>query len=571
MSGVLNRLCELAIAPSQKEAFDSWLKAEDAIAFLTDNAQQDEFVVYASIEHTFIHMIFVPASLTNPPDIDDLLSWDFNATSSWGISYTFSEPPEVSISPPLDNTRSKTLHQGEQLVFARFFEGRMGNKNYFEVLQKLVHIFDLHFLPERNAYCRLDKHGDIEDVIRIVTIPVKGETGGGTIVLFKRQLLDEYMVLTESVIVRMFDFTRYRPSHFYGWSHTPDAKQITDVDLAYRSAIEPGNGSYTRGCQIVRPLMSKEAVIRRHGPTQEEDRQYASFIAHDWKNKIVREISCAPGHTANYFTNSDLPFELSPAFFRPEVLAKYKADSEKYRLGDGSISCRGAWHLETYDINDAGQVHTYIVYLRRLPYEEQLYWKAHNERPKGPISNRAFTTDFEGRWDLEYDPLISLKHALRELNRQQVPWWRLRAEKLLDQVHYPVTSSADEWANEILQLDQLVVEGFEEKWLRQKAQSLGREPDHKLRSLKLMEECLMALGFEEDHARKITAPFHKVHYLRSKVKGHASNEEATAIKQEVLTEYGSYKTHFRVLCGECDESIQTITNALLRNGTGVPV
>ena len=47
----------------------------------------------------------------------------------------------------------------------------------------------------------------------------------------------------------------------------------------------------------------------------QKDRKYESFIAMDWKNGVTREISTEPGQTANYFTQSDLPFELSPAFF----------------------------------------------------------------------------------------------------------------------------------------------------------------------------------------------------------------------------------------------------------------
>jgi hypothetical protein len=213
------------------------------------------------------------------------------------------------------------------------------------------------------------------------------------------------------------------------------------------------------------------------------------------------------------------------------------------------------------NVNEAGQVHTYIIYLSRLPYEEQLHWKAYNEAPKGPISKRAFTTDFQGSWDIEYDPLVSLKHELRELNRQQVLWWTLRSEELFDKVHYPATSSPDEWATEILQLDQLLVEGFEEKWLREKARSLGRTPDTNFRSLKLIEECLIALGFEDDHARKITASLHEAHSLRSKLKSHASGEEAIAIKKKELAEHGSYKNHFRSLCTDCDESIKAIIAA----------
>jgi len=86
----------------------------------------------------------------------------------------FSEPRAVWISPPLDHTGSKTLNQGEQLVFSRNFDGRFGKKSYYEILQKFTHLFGLHYMDERHAYCRLDERGDVEDVIRIVELPGKG-------------------------------------------------------------------------------------------------------------------------------------------------------------------------------------------------------------------------------------------------------------------------------------------------------------------------------------------------------------------------------------------------------------
>jgi hypothetical protein len=565
MADPVRRLTEISKAPAEKEAFESWLRMSDAVAFLEDNALEGEFVMYASTGCMFMHAVLVPSALVTLPDIEDLMGWD-SPLSSWGIEVTFREPPSVSIVPPLHHTGSKTLDTGEQLVFGRSFEGRVGKKSYYEVLQKFTHLFDLHWTESRNAYCRLNKHGDVEDVIRVVEIPARGTEYAGTIVTFNRAVLDEYLVLTDSAIARMFDVTRC-PSDFVGWSDRHDLQYTKDPDLFYKSHIEPGHASYMRGGQIVRSLTSEETVRKRHSSFGEpEERQYASFIAVDWKNREVREISTAPGQTANYFTKSNLPFEVSPAFFRPEVLSKYKADSEKYRLEDRSISCRGAWHLQTYDINEAGQVHTYIVYLKNLPYEEQLYWRAYNEPPKGGISKRAFTTDFEGTWHLEYDPLTSLKGALHQWDQAQVPWWTLRAENLPGQVHYPVTSSPDEWANEILQLDQLVVEGFEIKWLRSSAELLGRTPDASVASLKLAEECLIGLGCEESDVDKATAPLKKVHWLRSKLKGHASGTEAMTIRKQVLTEYGSFKKHFQVLTEEVDQSIRVIGAAFEKSG-----
>jgi len=91
-----------------------------------------------------------------------------------------------------------------------------GKKGYFEVLQKFLHVFDLHLVEERASYCRLDRYGDVEDMIRIVEVPGKGDAFGASAIVINRELLDEYMVLTQSVIVRMFDFTRYRAGRFDG-------------------------------------------------------------------------------------------------------------------------------------------------------------------------------------------------------------------------------------------------------------------------------------------------------------------------------------------------------------------
>ena len=190
-----------------------------------------------------------------------------------------------------------------------------------------------------------------------------------------------------------------------------------------------------------------------------------------------------------------------------------------------------------------------------------MHWKQYNEKPKAPISERAFTTDFEGQFYDEYDPLLSLKYRLKKLHQSKVGWWTLRDEDAPRKVHYPYTASRDEWAEEILNLDQLLIEGLEEKWLRRKARELGRNPDIKLRALKLTEECLIGVGFEEDHARQLRSPFHEVHNLRSKLKGHASGSEAEKIRKQTLQKFGSFRKHFEHLCATCDESLETIIEA----------
>jgi hypothetical protein len=99
-----------------------------------------------------------------------------------------------------------------------------------------------------------------------------------------------------------------------------------------------------------------------------ERRKYVELITLDWRNKRVAKVSTDPKATTNYFEahSNSLPFEVSPAFFRPDVILKYKTDKEKYTVGERDITCRAAWHLKAFDVNEAGQVFAYIRYLRDL-------------------------------------------------------------------------------------------------------------------------------------------------------------------------------------------------------------
>ncbi|WP_155636014.1 hypothetical protein [Burkholderia stagnalis] len=114
---------------------------------------------------------------------------------------------------------------------------------------------------------------------------------------------------------------------------------------------------------IVRSTIPLQQLIdewkEESSPTR--TKEYATFKIFDRKNNVEVETSCAPEFLSNYFQKSDLPWEISPAFFRPDVLHRFKADPEKYSLDDRSISCRNAWYLKSYDINEAGQVHAYIA------------------------------------------------------------------------------------------------------------------------------------------------------------------------------------------------------------------
>jgi len=555
----ISLLLSLTEEPKDPEDFLAWIQQNDVVHYLTQEILEDDIIVFASLPHVFIHSVLVPVIELTKSTIDELIEWRHSPDSTW--SYLISSD-EIWIEKPLASSGSSILNDSEQIIYNRSFEGYDAKSNYFDLNQKISQVLEIHYLEERNSWCKLDTFGDIEDIVRVIELEDLPNDSSGTLVTIKRSLLGEYTSVQDLNLCRFFDFTRYKTGSFPGWGEYREPIAFGDgKNLFGRLVVADAIGSYSKGFQIKNISVPKQKVINNFWPTKSVDqKKYVTFIAQDWKHNKITGISCDPSCLGNYFTETELPFETSPAFFRPEVLLKYKSDREKYQLESRTISCRGSWQLKTFDINDAGQVHTYLVYLGQLPYEEQLHWKQYNQEPKAPISERAFKTDFEGQWHEEYEPLENLKMKLREIHREKVDWWTLRSSDALQKTQYPYTASKDEWADEILNLDQLLIEGFEEKWLRRKSKDLGSNPDDKLRALKLVEHLLVRIGFDEDHANQLMSPFHEVHNLRSLLKGHASGKKTEKIRKQILTDFGSYREHFKKICTDCDESMEIIIN-----------
>ena len=557
----LNCLKFLSDEPSSEDEFNDWCQQSDVAEFLTSDVSDEYIILYASMPHVFIHAVFLPETNAIKDNFNNLLNWSGNPFSSWGVSCS---SEDISIESPMSNLGCKELASGEQILFARSFQAIGNDETYYELNQKISHSLDLHFVPEKKSWCKLNSHGEINEVIKILKIPNARKNDEGTIICAKREIIGEYAAIEGMKLFRMFDFTRYKTGDFNGWGSNREHIDFNTTGILGKINIVNGVGSYSRGFHLSDISVSKKKLIANiWGHSDDEvEKEYCSYVAQDWKNSEIKEVSCNPIHLANYFTESNLPFEITPVFFKPEVLLKYKTDRDRFTLNSRSIYCRGAWELKTFDVNTAGQVHTYLIYLSHLPYEEQLHWKQYNEAPKASISTRAMENDIKGEWSSEYDALLSLKAKLAELDSKGSLWWKLRDKNAPDKVHYPYTSSRDEWAEEILNLDQLLIEGLEEKWLRNKAKALKLKPDARLRALKLLEVILIGVEFEEEHAREIMSPFHIVHNARSILKGHTLGTEAEELRKVAITEYGSYKNHYEKICTDCDESLEIIANAL---------
>lgn len=550
---LLSSLAALAVMPDPKSSeYSAWVDQGDFLEFLQDLKEQNEVILYAAPSFYFLYAVAVPTVALEPVPVADLLMWSCNPCSSWGVCQGYNEGStkhEIWLEPPLTSCGAKVLERGEQLLFLRQFDGNRGEPSYVELSQKVAHVLDIHYVAERSAYCRIDNNGDIEDVVRIQSIM------GGRLISIKRPDLDYLLALLKSSYVLLFDSTRYESGNFNGWGEREETLvTLENEGIYYRFRGNPGRESYLRGFQIISPVLD-EGLRRRLRGEPGEPLRYSSFIAQDWKNKCVVECSCDPGQLGNYFVPSEKPFETTPAFFRPEVLLKYKQDPDKYRMERRSIQCKGAWFLKSFDINHAGQVHAYLCDLNKLPYTEQLYWKSFNEPPKGPISERAYRADFLAQWSTTPDPLGSLKQRLKVMADSEVAWWKLKDSRLLDRVHYPVTTSQKEWADELLSLDQLLVEGLNRGYFKAKLIASGATVDPMWNSIKLLGELLLIKEVNAEELSATVEPLKQLQLLRSKMKGHAEGSEAREIREKLISEFGDLRSHFRNLADQCDRAV----------------
>lgn len=426
-SKIIQEISSFNKVPLSETDYAAWVQAENQLNFLRKNSKHTELVVYACSQYTFIHSIVVPNQLLQPLNQDDFLRWGGDPfigiasyVSGGGRNDIWIERSDVC-------SGSKILNEGKMLVFGRTFEGWKGDGGtYFELNQEYSHLTDIHWRPEESSYCRFDGNGDLEHAVS-VSVNSRSDEKGVTLISFKWPLLDEYLAISDSSLVRLFDFTLFKEGNFNGWSNSPEEVQTESQEFFFRRKID-ANAGYVRGVQIIHPQRSAVEIASDKWSDGGE-KQYMEFIAHDWRNQEITKISTDPKATTNYSTAKDntLPFELSPAFFRPEVLSKYKADREKYTIGDRDISCRGTWYLRGYDVNEAGQIHVYICDLRNLPYSEQQYWVSYNEEPKAGISKRAVINDFEGQFyesNNSRNKILSIVHRWKE---KGVVWWTLRA------------------------------------------------------------------------------------------------------------------------------------------------
>ena len=548
------RFTELSKCPDDTAVFAEWIEAADHVDFLRQNAKENELVVCALNGQTFIQTAIVSEDKLCSVDESDLLNWTdwFKPAASYDGGW---EQDELTILRGRYFDDSETLEGAYPLVFIRSFDS-VSEGPYLETLQEYVHLVDAHWVGKRHAYCRLNELGDLDPVITITSKNDERQP----LASFKREPLEVYLAASNSVMVRTFLFTLFHTKTFKDWSNETEKIFNENDGLIYKQRFEAGHASYTKGVQIIRPDRTREEIFSTHRRKGDgDDDEHVTFIAQDLHSGRVMKISTDPATTTHRGdTESSLPCELSPAFFRPEVLSKYKLDRDKYTVETQMVSCRNLWGLR-YDVNESGQVHAYVLDLRRLPHQEKLHWLSCNEKPKAWISSRSVTQDFGGWWSSVIDPVDRVTKVLENWHEAKSPWWRLSDRTLLDGVNTPHADNREEWAEAFLGLSKLIVEGFKVKVIRAALKEKDVHFTKEEKSIVLLRKLIGNLDGLDGPGR--LKGLRLVNSIRLNAKAHASEREARRLADSALREHGTYGAHFNHVCEMIVEELNRIEQA----------
>ena len=138
---LIDAIHKLDKIPDTRQEFSEWIKAEAHLAFLKQNVQANELVIFASGDNTYIYSVVVSNEKLFPVDQASIvINWGVNPNNPIA-SYVMGGRKDIWIESASRNSSSHVLENSIQLIFRRTFNGWTGQgRNYYELHQEYSHL-----------------------------------------------------------------------------------------------------------------------------------------------------------------------------------------------------------------------------------------------------------------------------------------------------------------------------------------------------------------------------------------------------------------------------------------------
>lgn len=239
--------------PPKTPQYSHWITQEDLPDFLKGSIGNDVPVCVAS-KSFFLFSLIMPTAALKDNYVSDLLRWEFKPerASSYNITQESGSVIMVSIIPPLD-IAGELLSFGEPFTFYSYASDLDSPQN-MHICEGFANMNQLSYDQQRQSFCRRDAHGQAEDVVKVLT------DGALTLATVDADLLDAYLSLTDSVLLRLVDVRR-RNERKVSLGGSREDRIINDArnELYLRLSMLKDEDSWARGFHVVRGASQAQA------------------------------------------------------------------------------------------------------------------------------------------------------------------------------------------------------------------------------------------------------------------------------------------------------------------------
>ena len=406
----------------------------------------------------------------------------------------------------------------EYIVTSTYFHSLETSQLHLNM--EFVLLFNL-FRGEDGDYYAVDECGEKSPIVKFEKERVRVKT----------KYLLSYMAAKQLLYVQFVDSRLGSTEHYPHNSERIDFQIYRGDTYNYFLCLTSNKARdylfsmiYSRS--VVNPSAIEECGIRPY----EKEEEYPEFIVEELPNGEYRRFTCEESRLANYFGgNPGAPHYLTPVYFKPGVLDKYRKNS-LYRVTEYRLSCGTQWGVEI-DNADPSRVMVYLGDLGRdLPQSERRHFLSYEMSPVDQqISADVAARDFFNMWVGPEGPVSKLLLSKESLDESWLQAFGMNLYRkyhkddssIEQRVRVPQAGDSEGFETVVISLSRVLVDYIDE------SQFKGSE---KKGGINKMQEFLEMRGIVCDFK-----PLRILQELRSTGVAHAKGKQYDRARNAYLT------------------------------------
>lgn len=426
--------------------------------------------------------------------------------------------PGFSVGP--DGAAYETgLEDGFEFIVARTYFHSL-ETSQLHLNTEFVLLFNL-FRGEDDNYYAVDECGDKTPVVKFEEERVAVRT----------KYLLSYMAAKQLLYVQFIDSRLGSAEHYPHDAERIDFQKFRGDSYNYFLCLTSNRArDYLFSMIYSRSVVNPPAVEECGIWPYETEEEYPEFIVKELPNGEYRRFTCEESKLGNYFGgNPDAPHYLTPVYFKPGVLDKYRKNS-LYTVTEYRLSCGSQWGLEI-DNGDPFRVMVYLGDLGRdLPESERRHFLSYEMSPADQrISADVAARDFFNMWVGPEGPVSKLFLARKDLDESWMQTFGTNLyreyheddESIEQRIRVPQEGDSEGFETVVISLSRIFVDYIDESQFKDSEKNGG---------INKLQEFLEARGIACD-----LKPLRVLQELRSTSVAHAKGKRYERARDAYLT------------------------------------